>query len=58
MIQIIIAAVFCAIFCGTFLICYVKSKGQYDDYLEAVDKKEYGLKDFLPLGLWFSEQGI
>ena len=58
MIQIIIAAVFCAIFCGTFLICYVKSKGQYDDYLEAVDKKEYGLKDFLPLGLWFSEQGF
>lgn len=58
MIQIIIAAVVFVVFCGNFLICYVKSKGQYDDYMDAVDKKEYGLKDFLPLGLWFSEQGF
>ena len=42
----IISGIICALFCGNFLLCYAKSKGQYDDYLEAVDKKEYGLKDF------------
>jgi len=26
--------------------------------MEAVDKKEYGLKDFLPLGLWFCDAEI
>ena len=52
----IISGGICLVFCGNFLLCYLKSKGQYDDYMEAVDKKEYGLKDFLPLGLWFCEQ--
>ena len=56
MIQMIISGGICLVFCGNFLLCYLKSKGQYDDYMEAVDKKEYGLKDFLPLGLWFCEQ--
>ena len=58
MIQMIISGIICALFCGNFLLCYAKSKGQYDDYLEAVDKKEYGLKDFIPMGLWFNEQGF
>ena len=57
MIQMIVSGIMCVAFCGNFLLCYVKSKGQYEDYMEAVDKKEYGLKDFLPLGLWFSGQG-
>lgn len=58
MIQTICAGVICLIFCGNFLICYLKSKDQYEDYMEAVDKEEYGLKAFLPLGLWFCESGI
>lgn len=58
MIPMICAGVICLLFCGNFLVCYLKSKDQYDDYMEAVDKKEYGLKDFLPLGLWFCESGI
>lgn len=58
MIQIICCGVICALFCGNFIVCYLKSKDQYDDYLEAVDKKEYALKDFLPLGLWFCEAGV
>ena len=58
MMQMICAGVACLLFCGNFLVCYLKSKGQYDDYMEAVDKKEYGLKDFLPLGLYFCESDV
>ena len=58
MMQMICAGVVCLLFCGNFLVCYLKSKGQYDDYMEAVDKKEYGLKDFLPLGLYFCESDV
>ncbi|WP_270810901.1 type II secretion system F family protein [Hungatella effluvii] len=45
----------CAVFVGLFLLCYLKSKGRYDEYMEYVDKEEYGLKDFIPLGLWLRE---
>ncbi len=50
-----ISAVFAVIFCGTFLWCYVKSKGIYDEYIDSLDKKEYPLKDFFPIGLYINE---
>ena len=53
----IIATVVCIICVLLFLIFYFKSKGRYDEYLEYVSKEEYGLKDFLPIGLALSEQG-
>lgn len=46
--QGIAAAVF-AVFMGVFLVFYIKSRGQYDEYMEYVDKEEYGLKDFIPI---------
>ena len=52
--QGIAAAVF-AVFMGVFLVFYIKSRGQYDEYMEYVDKEEYGLKDFIPIGLAMSE---
>ncbi len=55
MIAIIISGITCVIFVGTFLLAFLKSKGVYDEYLEAVDKKEYGFKDFLPLGYYLNE---
>lgn len=45
----------CVFFAVLFFISYIRSKGRYDEYLEYVDKKEYGLKDFIPLGLFLSE---
>lgn len=56
MIGMAVSAVVCVVFAALFLVCYIKSKGQYDDYLEYVDKEEYGLKDFIPLGLFLTEQ--
>lgn len=41
-----------------FLVSYIRSKGVYDEYMEYVDKEEYGLKDFIPLGLFLSERAI
>jgi len=35
-----------------FLIIYVLSKGKYDEYIEPINKKEYPLKGFIPLGLY------
>lgn len=58
MVWIIISGFVCVIFCGNFLMCFVKSKDQYERYMKVIDKKEYGLKDFLPLGLWFCKSGI
>lgn len=55
MIAIIVSGVTCAIFVGTFLLAFLKSKGVYDEYLEAVDKKEYGFKDFFPIGYYLNE---
>lgn len=48
----------CAFFAVLFLICYIRSRGRYDEYMEYVDKNEYGLKDFIPLGLILSEMGL
>lgn len=58
MMEVISSGIICLIFCGNFLLCYIKSKGVYEEYLEPVDKEEYGLKDFIPLGLWFQEAGL
>lgn len=55
MLYIGVSGTVCAICVLLFLIFYVKSKGRYDDYLEYVDREEYGLKDFIPLGLSMSE---
>ncbi|MBO4898415.1 MAG: type II secretion system F family protein [Clostridia bacterium] len=52
---IIISGITCLIFVGTFLFAYLKSKGVYDEYLEPVDKKEYPLKDFFPIGYTLNE---
>lgn len=57
MIQFAVSAAVCAACVLLFLICYFRSRGQYDEYLEYVDKEEYGLKDFIPLGLALSEFG-
>lgn len=51
MILKIFSILICVIFVGNFLLCYLRSKGKYDEYMEYVDKEEYGLKDFIPLGL-------
>ena len=58
MIGIIVSGVVAVALIGNFLLSYLRSKGQYDEYMEYVDKEEYGLKDFIPLGLWRSEHGI
>lgn len=50
-----VSGVICAVFVGLFLLCYLKSKDRYEEYIEYVDKEEYGLKDFIPLGLWLWE---
>lgn len=55
MIGKVLAAVVCVCFVVLFLIGYLKSKGEYDDYLEYIDKEEYGLKDFIPIGLFWYE---
>lgn len=49
------SAVICVVCVASFLYFYLKSKGRYDEYIEYVDKEEYGLKDFIPLGLAISE---
>ncbi len=58
MITLIVSIVSCVVCVLLFLFCYVKSKGQYDDYLEYVDKEEYGLKDFIPLGLALYDRNL
>ncbi|GEM_PF-108934 len=55
MIGCVLAVVIGVIFVLLFLICYLKSKGKYDEYIEYVDKEEYGLRDFIPVGLAFNE---
>ncbi|MDO5407854.1 MAG: type II secretion system F family protein [Eubacteriales bacterium] len=56
MAAMIITALVCGGCVGCFLISYFKAKGIYDEYMEYVDKEEYGLKDFIPIGLWLSEK--
>lgn len=41
---------------STFIILLVMSKGKYDEYLEALDNKEYPLKAFLPIALFILEK--
>ena len=55
MILKIFSILICVIFVGNFLLCYLRSKGKYDEYMEYVDKEEYGLKNFIPLGLLKAE---
>lgn len=50
-----ISAVICTVSVLVFAVFYFKSKGQYDEYIEYVDKEEYGLKDFIPIGLALCE---
>lgn len=38
-----------------FLTLYLLSRGKYDEYIEPVDKKEYPLKSFIPMGLYLME---
>lgn len=58
MLYIILSGVVCAIYVLLFLVFYFRSKGRYDDELEYVDKEEYGLKDFIPIGLSMNEVTI
>ncbi len=58
MIAIIVSAVICVVFAGAFLLAFLKSKGIYNEYIEGLDKKEYGMKDFLPLGIWLNELNL
>lgn len=48
----------CVVFLLIFLVFYLKSKGMYDEYVEYLDKEEYGLKDFIPIGLAMNEVEI
>ena len=56
MFVLIAAVVVLAVLGVTFLLSYSKSKNVYDDYLETVDKKEYGFKDFMPIGFYLNEK--
>ncbi len=58
MVTMIVSIAVCAMCVLLFLACYLKSRGRYDEYMEYVDKEEYGLKDFIPLGLEMSEFGF
>ena len=55
MLAIAFSGIVCAVCVILFVVFYSKSKGRYDDYMEYVDKEEYGLKDFIPIGLAMSE---
>ncbi len=50
----VICGIICVIFVGNFFLCYFMSRNRYEDSMEYVDKEEYGLKDFIPMGLWMS----
>lgn len=56
MVMICISVVFAIVFCGIFLLAYLKSKNMYDEYIETLDKKEYALKDFFPIGLYINNE--
>lgn len=55
MVRVCFSGVVCALYVVLFLAFYMKSRGLYDDDMEYVDKEEYGLKDFIPIGLAMSE---
>ena len=56
--MIIISAAVAILCVLIFLLFYGKSKGKYDEYIEYLDKEEYGLKDFIPIGLAMHESGL
>lgn len=58
MIMTIISSAVCAVYTVLFLVFYAKSKGRYDEYIAYLNKEEYGLKDFIPIGLAMSETGM
>lgn len=58
MVRQVISAMVLIIAIVVFLGCYIRSKGVYDEYIEYVDKDEYGLKDFIPMGLKFCEWNL
>ncbi|TYQ16062.1 UNVERIFIED_CONTAM: tight adherence protein C [Acetivibrio alkalicellulosi] len=39
-----------------FLILYLLSKNKYTEYIEVLDKKEYKLKDLIPIGLFILDK--
>jgi tight adherence protein C len=39
-----------------FLILYWSSKGKYGEYIEPLDKKDFKLKDYLPIGFWIMQK--
>lgn len=39
-----------------FIALYLLSKGKYNDFLEPLDKKEYKLKDLLPIGFFILDK--
>jgi hypothetical protein len=43
---------------GLFVFCLIKSRGLYDEYLEAIDKKEFALKDLFPLGMYCHDMAL
>lgn len=38
-----------------FLVLYMLSNGKYDEFIHPLDKKEYPLRSFIPLGLYVME---
>lgn len=58
MIITIVAGIVCVLFAGTFLFAFFKSKGVYDEYLDSVDKKEFPLKDFFPIGYYLNDLNL
>lgn len=57
MMATIISSAVCVVFAGNFLVCYLMSRRKYDEYMDCIDKGEYGLKDFIPMGLWLGDAG-
>ena len=43
---IIVSGAVAVLLIGNFLLCYLRSKGKYDEYMEYVDKEEYGFEGF------------
>ena len=55
LIAVVVSAVVLIVFVGLFLLSYFRSKGVYDEYMQYVDKEEFGLKDFIPMGLFLTD---
>ena len=41
---------------GTFLLSFLKGKGEYEDIVASLDEKEFKTKNFLPAGLFLTER--